>query len=139
MTQEEFDALFGVDISIGATLDVTPEFTEVTGIPGFIEACVRRLSTPRGDLFYDDTYGFDLTQFCSDSFSIADIPTIQTGVVEQLQLDERCERATCTVDNVTLEGFHVNVSVFTAEGPFQFTLAVDKVSVTMLNSQASNG
>lgn len=139
MTQDEFDAQFGVDISVGVALDVTPEFAEVTGLQGYIEACIRRLSTTPGDLFYDVTYGYNLVDVASDSFAPADIPQIESAVCQQLQLDERTSRASCSIGNVTLEGFDAHVGVVTDAGPFKFTLGIDKVTVTLLNQQAANG
>ncbi|SRR5258707_822482 len=126
---------FGTDLSLQD--DVSPEFNEVTGVDVLKDACVRRLSTPRGDLFYDAAYGYDLTGMLSDSYTPSDIARMQTDIVRQLELDEMVDSASCTVSNVTLESMTVDILIRTALGPFSLTLEITNVSVSVL--QASNG
>lgn len=126
---------FGTDLSLQD--DVSPEFPEVTGIDVLKEACVRRLSTPQGDLFYDAAYGHDLTGMLSDSYTPSDIARMQTDIVRQLELDEMIDGASCTVSDVTLESMTVDILIRTAVGPFSLTLEITNVSVSVL--QASNG
>jgi len=126
---------FGTDLALQD--DVSPEFPEVTGIDALIDACVRRLSTPQGDLFYDPAYGFDLTGLLSDSLEPSDIANIQTEIIRQLELDERVEAAECTISDVTLELMDVDILVQSSLGPFSMTLEINNVSVKVL--QASSG
>jgi len=123
---------FGTDLSLQD--DVSPEFPEVTGLDVLRNACVRRLSTPQGDLFYDPAYGYDLTGMLSDSYTPSDIARMQTDIVRQLELDEMIDGASCTVSNVTFESMNVDILIRTALGPFSMTLEINNVSVKVLQA-----
>jgi phage baseplate assembly protein W len=50
----------GIDIS--ATAELNAAFSLVSGRRALAEACIRRLTTPRGGLFYAPNYGTDVRE-----------------------------------------------------------------------------
>jgi phage baseplate assembly protein W len=95
----------------------------------FIQAIQRRLSTPRGALFYDPSYGLDLRNFLSDNLS----PKVMQGIIAaEIRKDERVENAEVSVtpDPVVRGKYIVDMNV-TAQGEDQefaltFILSSDK-------------
>lgn len=123
---------FGTDLALQD--DVSPEFPEVTGLQVLIDACVRRLSTPQGDLWYDPSYGYDLTELLSDALSPGDLANIEHEIIRQLELEDMVEAAECTISDVTDELMTVDILVQTAQGPFPLVLAVTDVTVQVLQA-----
>jgi hypothetical protein len=121
----------GYDLS--GILDVSPELREVHGREGLIEAIARRLTTPRGTLFYDRNYGHDVRQYVN-----APIP--QPGLIEsqvsgECLKDERVIDADVTVLNVG-EELRLAVLITDADGPFELTLVVSLLTVEILRNAA---
>jgi hypothetical protein len=125
---------YGTDLSLGESLDISPEFPEVTGIDVVIDAVVRRLATTRGDLFYDAEYGYNLMDLLSDSYTPAQLGQIGVDIRLQLELDEMISSAQANVSLSTASVMHVDVSIHTAAGPFKMTLEVTIVTVQILNA-----
>jgi hypothetical protein len=117
----------GTDIS--GVMDVSPSLAESSGRRALIEAVARRLITPRGSLWYDPAYGFDLRQFLSGL--TVNASQISSGVTEQAEQDERVSAAQASV---TFSGNRliVKLAILDSSGPFSFTLAVSKVTVELL-------
>lgn len=117
----------GTDIA-GVT-DVTPSLATVSGRRNLIQAIARRLITPRGGLFYDETYGYDVRQFLSGI--VRSTSVIAAGIVEQAEQDERVDQADA---DVTFSGDQlvIKVSISDGFGPFSFVLAISKVTVELL-------
>jgi hypothetical protein len=114
---------------IGGVMDLDPSLAPVSGRRALIEAVARRLVTPRGALWYDASYGYDLRQFLN---GIAAAPSqIVAGVVEQAEADERVvgAQASATFINNTLV---VKLALLDGSGPFAFTLKVSQVTVELL-------
>jgi len=94
----------------------------------FIQAIQRRLSTPRGALFYDESYGLDLRTFLSDNIS----PAVMQGIIAaEIRKDERVANSEVTVtpDPVIHGKYTVDMSVTAIEGQefsLTFTLTSDK-------------
>lgn len=118
---------YGTDITgLG---DVTSGLSEIEGRRVLIEAIGRRLITPRGSLFYDASYGFDVRQFLSGTFPGAG--QIASGVLEQVEADERVLSADADVRMIG-QTLAIHVSIVDGGGPFDLTLAVDQVTSTIL-------
>jgi hypothetical protein len=121
------------DIDLGTDFmglrDIDPNFTLVGGKLVYAFAIARRLTTPRGSLFYDDDYGMDLRQFLSGSVQRPDV--IQAQVETEALKDERTQDAKCTVafENETLS---VELLLTTSEGPFNLTVAVSSLTTQLL-------
>ncbi len=89
---------FGVDVSLTDKL-VTGRL--VSGKAIVIEALYRRLITPRGTLFYDLTYGFDVSGFVG-AVGFERAGTVIGGmVVNELSKDDRVIGVTCAVTLAT--------------------------------------
>lgn len=117
----------GTDIS--CVSDVTSSLQTVSGRRCLIEAIARRLITPRGGLFYDASYGFDLRQYLS---GITSAPSaIAAGVVEQAEQDERVDQATAEVSFIG-DRLLVKLTISDNGGPFAFVLSVSSVTVEIL-------
>ena len=114
--------------------DVTPTLREVEGPRVVVENIANRLISPRGCLWYDPAYGFDLRQFFSGAAQ--DPGRIVAGIVTQAEQDERVDSASATVRLIG-ETLVTQLSVVLAEGTFQYTLTVDKVSGRILLSGAT--
>jgi hypothetical protein len=118
---------YGTDITgLG---DITSSLSEVEGRRALIESIGRRLITPRGALFYDDSYGFDLRQYLSGVFPGAG--PIAAGVLEQVEADERVLSADADVRLVG-QTLTIQTSITDGGGPFDLTLAINQVTSTIL-------
>jgi len=124
---------YGTDFA--GVMDITPSLREVTGPRCVIESIACRLISPRGCLWYDPAYGFDLRQFFSGH--VGDAGQITAGVVEQAELDERVDQAEARVTFVG-ESLAVYVTLVLSEGSFEYTLTVDKVTGQLLLSEVTS-
>jgi len=123
---------YGTDFA--GVMDITPSLREASGPRCVIESIACRLISPRGCLWYDPAYGFDLRQFFSGH--VQDTGQITAGVVEQAELDERVDHAEARVTfvNTVLTVF---VTLVLSEGSFEYTLTADKVTGQLLLSEVS--
>lgn len=114
--------------------DITPTMREVEGPRVVVEAIANRLISPRGCLWYDTAYGFDLRQFFNGA--VQDTGRIAAGIVEQAELDERVDSAEATVSFVG-QTLTSRLRVVLSEGTFEYTLTVDKVTGQLLLKDAA--
>ncbi len=117
---------YGVDIS--GVNDVNGSLSLVSGRKGLVESVSRRLITPRGSLFYDPTYGLDLTRYLN--ISNPSISLIQHSIEQQCMLDERIDDADAevTFDGATLR---TEITLTDDAGPFNFTALVTSDGFTL--------
>lgn len=92
---------FAVDASAIPDLDLA---VEKTGYANLGEALFRRLITPRGGLFYDIDYGFDVRQWINDHGTEDRIYELATGIALECEKDPRVEAA--MVEVVQLDQRH---------------------------------
>ncbi len=85
-----------------------------------IQACIRRLITPRGALWYDPNYGTDLRQFSSD---VAPSGLIESAVISELLKEEAVTRvqAKALRDGETLR---IQIQINASDANLRFTLAL---------------
>jgi phage baseplate assembly protein W len=121
----------------GTDLTALPElrFRLEEGLANLGEALVRRLITPRGGLFYDPTYGWDLRRYINEVLDEATEYEMKVLVEQELEKDPRVYRATVESVAKDLRRIHLDVLVETAAGPFRLTLTVSDVSVEVLRAQ----
>jgi len=114
----------GADISTYPDLD--PAYTLITGPRVVAEAVARRWVTPRGGLFYDLNYGYDLRQFLNAVITPGLASTIAVQCELEALKDERVLQAAVTVKQSAgqLATLTVNCLLTLATGPFQFVLTV---------------
>lgn len=112
----------GTDISGVRSLD--RGWSVVTGNAALAEAILRRLTTPRGGLWYSLVYGFDLQSVIGSTLPMS---VVNQRVQEQVLLEE--EAADASVDS-TLDArtglLTVVISVVAAEGDFTLTIGIDE-------------
>jgi phage baseplate assembly protein W len=124
---------FGVDIF--SVDDLDGGFELVTGTKALGQAIARRLGTPRGGLFYDRTYGYDLRAFLNADLDDVDIFAIAAATEAECERDERVQRATATVSlNTSTQRLRVAVELETAVGPFKLVLDVSSVTIELLST-----
>lgn len=114
----------GSDISTFPDLD--PAYAVRTGPHIVAEAVARRYITPRGGLFYDLNYGYDLRQHLNSVITPGLAGRIAAQCEAEALKDERVLGATVTV--VQSAGQLATLSVHTvltlSSGPFAFVLTV---------------
>ena len=116
--------------------DIDARIGLTSGLTLLGQDLVARLSTPRGGLWYDEDYGYDLSGLLNDDTSPARILEIQHNVEEEVRKDERVEDCRARVSfNAAASALHVSLHVTIAEGAFDFVLAASAVTVELLQIQ----
>jgi hypothetical protein len=132
---------YGYDLSCESDLD--RNFGTVSGRLLLSQALVRRIITPRGMLFYDPNYGYDITSEVSDDLLPADLGRIGQEMDAEFLKDQRVISSITQVTTVTAPDGTLSLSTLTTitdgNGPFPLTLAISQVTVTLLQSQYSGG
>jgi hypothetical protein len=128
---------FGTDIDLWP--DINPAGTLLTGANGntlvLAQALLRRLTTPRGGLFYDAGYGTDIRAFLGESMTASSTASIQQAIEREVTQDERVLNATASVVFVGATGVLVgHLTVQTSDGPFTLVISVTALSVTLLKA-----
>lgn len=119
---------FGTDFS--AVDDLDPNMRTISGRQVLKEACARRLSTPRGGLWYAPNYGDDVRRYLNSN---TDPRVIEQTAAAELAQDDRVESVSVSVTFDEEQGtFTLDVALTDAEGPFEFTLAVDSLTAKIL-------
>lgn len=98
----------------------------------FMQAIQRRLSTPRGALWYDESYGLDLRTFLSDNIN----PSVAQGVIAaEIRKDERVANAEVAVIVDDLGKWTINMSVTAlTQETFELTFKLDSSKLTLVTS-----
>lgn len=125
---------FGSDFS--AVDDIDEFLTFLSGEQNervaYMQSIARRYTTPRFGLFYDQTYGLDLSMFVGDP-----IPkeTVQSMTESEARKDERTKDCMATIA-ISGESWRVRIVVTPQDGEtFTLTLSVDRVSVSLLSME----
>jgi len=100
------------------------------------EALLRRLGTPRGGLFYDLNYGFDLRNVLNASLSSVQVAQLQIAIAQECSKDPRVQSASATfaLNNATGSAT-ATIAIVSAAGPFTLVCSVTAISVTLLSLQ----
>ncbi len=133
------DPDFGTDFSavddIDANFSLAPDARTA-----FVQALLRRISTPRGALFYAPDYGVDIGAYVNTSREPRQLEQILEA---ELLNDERVQdaRATVTVTEAAEmnggQGYEIALSLETDEGPFSLVLDVSAVTGALLLKEVS--
>lgn len=133
------DAMYGRDIRCGVG-GLRPGQV-VTGRLLVAEAIYRRLTTPRGSLLYAPNYGIDIARYLGMESTVPNAVRIAGEVRGEVEKDDR-------VDLVIARGFvtqlagatalamHVDLEIVCGAGPFNLTLAIDRVSAQIFGLEA---
>lgn len=115
--------------------DLDPTLRETTGVETFQHALARRLATPRGWLLDDENYGYDVRDELSAEVTRSDVPRIGASVRGEVLKDDRVLTASVrtTVEGPTAaQRLTIAVNGEAADGPYDLTLDVSKLSVSLL-------
>lgn len=117
---------------IAGILDLSTDLRVIHGREALLHAIARRLTTPRGALFYDPSYGHDVRQYVN-------APAQRAGLIEsQVSLeclkDERVLDAEVDVETTDEfgEGLILRLTITDSLGPFRFTLQASALTVELL-------
>jgi len=124
---------FGVDMA-GAT-DITPTLLDTSGVPLLQDVAVRRLTTPNGSLLSaPGALTVDIRLFLAADFhrDSRGSNIVKSSVVAALKDDQRFFTVSASVVWEVDDSMTVGINVDTAEGPFDLTLSVTRVTVAVL-------
>jgi hypothetical protein len=125
---------FGTDLSCWPDLDGSGAL--VSGYIQLGQALCRRLTCPRGGLLYDPGYGTDIRGYLGETLAATTTSSlIQSAIEREVTQDERVFAAQAQVTIVPAANMLVaHLTVQTADGPFNYVLAVTALSVTLLKA-----
>ncbi len=122
----------GVDISCYPDLD--PLGRLVSGKTALAQGLARRLTTPRGGLFYDTNYGTDLRLYLNEGMTKESQSRIKAAIESECLKDERV--SSCTADvvfSLQAQTLKLSISVDTKDGPFKLVADVSKLTLDLLS------
>lgn len=123
------DTDHGTDLAGVTDLEIT--LREISGREALAHRLARRYQTPRGGLFYDSDFGYDLRQFLSGAVppegtieAAAENEALKDEGVLDVQIDVRFFTAT--------KRMKVFIAAIDSDGPFEFVLDISDVTVELL-------
>jgi len=121
---------YGKDVRIGKIVGTA------SGLRNLMDACVRRLSTSTGSLFWNPEYGYDVRAVLNSEISVEILKDLESRVVYQLELDERVDKATCDATFVfPTQKLTLRISITPAQDKtFTLVIGVSKLTVELLDS-----
>ena len=126
---------FGSDISTFPDLDELLE--PQSGRRVLLESVARRMSTPRGALWWAPSYGSDLGAILDGPVSDAQLRANATALQQQLAQDERILSARVEASYVAAtRSLRILVSITDADGPFERVFTLDASGVATLMEAA---
>jgi len=126
---------FGSDISTFPDLDELLE--PQSGRRVLLESVARRMSTPRGALWWAPSYGSDLGAILDGPVSDAQLRANATALQQQLAQDERILSARVEASYVAAtRSLRIIVSITDADGPFERVFTLDASGVATLMEAA---
>ena len=126
---------FGSDISTFPDLDELLE--PQSGRRVLLESVARRMSTPRGALWWAPSYGSDLGAILDGPVSDAQLRANATALQQQLAQDERMLSARVEASYVAAtRSLRIIVSITDADGPFERVFTLDASGVATLMEAA---
>lgn len=125
-------------MDLGTDLSALPDlsFSLKSGRANLVEALARRLMTPRGGLFYDLNYGFDLRAYLQEDINPQTVFELESLVAVELQKDQRVLAAEVTVSQPEHNALRLDALIQLADGPFRLILRATDVSVEVLYAGA---
>ena len=124
---------FGTDLSCYPGLD--PLGTLVSGNTAVLQALARRLTTPRGGLFYDPNYGTDVRGFLNEAMTNESIARWKTAIERECRQDPRVTSIVVDMNpNVPANTLTIHITGTTADGPFAAVFGVTSLTLDLLKS-----
>lgn len=127
----------GTDVAL--LTDLAPVWGLASGKLNLAYAIVRRLSTPRGGLFSDPNYGYDITAWLNASFTVAptgggQLASLQAEITNEVLKDDRVQGVTVTLNYAfASKQLSIALALDTATGPFDLVLSASAVTVALLS------
>lgn len=128
---------FGTDFSGVDEIDANWAFLEgeANEVTAFVQAIARRYLTPRGGLFYDQSYGFDIRTLVGDNIE----PSLAEAMIATEALgDERvadCQASVTASGPLNGQTWQIKIVVTAKTGAtYALTLAVSAVTVELLKA-----
>lgn len=126
---------FGTDISTFPDLD--PLLEPQSGRRVLLESIARRMSTPRGALWWAPSYGSDLGAVLDEAVDPARLRSAANALQQQLTGDERIKSASVEATYAAAtRSLRIVVSIVDATGPFTRVFALDASRVAQLMEAA---
>lgn len=116
----------GTDIAGSTSLDYA--LSVVDGNTALAHRILRRLTTPRGGLFYAPDYGYNVADLIGSTVPPG---VVEQRVVEQMLAEEEVEDADCEAVFATGE-LTLTMRVVVADGPFALVLTADDLTISAL-------
>lgn len=113
---------FGSDIA--GVFDIDPTLSVVEGRPALAHALLRRITTPRGTLIGDPSYGYDVTGLIGSTVPMS---VVEQRVLEQILAEEGVEDARVTAELVN-DTVTITMHVVDSEGPFDLVLTSSQLT-----------
>jgi hypothetical protein len=133
LTGKAPDTTLDLGVDAACITDITNTLSLAYGLRNLGMALCRRFTTPRGGLWYDPSYGYDLRQFLNAGVTDAEIAVMPDEIADEATKDERVQ--TCTADVLfqrQAETMKVTIRGETADGPFSLVLGISAVTVEIL-------
>jgi len=117
------------------TTDLDPSLSVVSGRLALAQAVLRRLTSQRGTLLDDPTYGYDLRLLIGSAIREGEF---EARILEQVLAEEEVQDATLTLTySLELSQLTVALVLTDTEGPFPLTVTVNELSAEMLLPEAA--
>lgn len=126
---------FGTDFS--AIPDLS--FAVKDGYANLAEALGRRLITPKGELFYDKNYGFDVRRYLNETWNDAIAYEFTSLLEEEVKKDGRIINCSALVDATNIlatRRLSVYIEATTTSGPFSLVVNVSDLTAEVLYGNA---
>lgn len=126
---------YGIEVWCRLSL-VTTRFAR--GVDVLINALIRRITTPRGTLYFHPDYGLDVREYVGLELTPSTRTRIQSEVEQQIEADPRVYAGTVDVQvREVVEGnfttLEIEISGQARGGPFAFVVPINKVTLEILN------
>jgi hypothetical protein len=121
----------GTDVAL--TDDLAPAWGVASGKSNLAMAIYRRLTTTRGGLFYDASYGYSLMDLLNAELSAAELSEARGSIIAECEKDERVQAVTANLAfDSTANQLTIDLELESAAGPFDLVLRASEVTVEIL-------
>ena len=133
MTQQA--TIYGTDLAQvtqpDGSIDLDPGMSEVTGLPLFVQRCVRRLTTPRGSVVDCPNDCIDLRSFMRGNALTSTPANLQIQVQREMVKEQGVLSCVAGVTYQS-ETLTVSMQLTTAFGPLTLTLALSPSTIAVI-------
>ncbi len=127
---------FGTAVNLSVDLPVG-QWSYCSGLRNLANAVYRRISTDRGSLRRHPDYGLNIVDLLGDATNLSQgaLRAAEQQYAREVEKDERIDRCVCTFTySIQTQILRALFECQTAAGPFALVLAVDTVTVAIVES-----